>query len=93
MADSKATLSLDLDRELEARLQALAARSGLTLADLAGSVLRAHADDQERLLYELAEDEERWQRYLAGGQTIPFQTVRRRLHRLAGEAARKVERQ
>ena len=40
---------------------------------------------------ELAEDEDRWQRYLIGGQTIPFQSVRGRLHKLAGEAAQKAE--
>ena len=91
MADTKTDPPLTLDPELQARLTALAARSDMSLADLAESVLRAHADEQERLIDELAEDEERWQRYLAGGQSIPFQTVRRKLHRLAAEAAQKVE--
>ena len=89
MADVKTRV--ELDPELEARLTSLAERSGLSLADLARSVLRAHADEQERLIEEFAEDEERWQRYLAGGQTVPFESVRKSLHRLAGEAARKAE--
>ena len=91
MAESDTTLPLNLDPDLVVRLTALAARSGLSLAGLAESVLRAHADEQERTLGELAEDEARWQRYLAGGQTIPFERVREKLHRLAAEAARKAE--
>lgn len=36
---------------------------------------------------ELAEDEERWQRYLRIGRSIPFEAVRARLRALAVEAA------
>lgn len=56
-------------------------------------LLRVHAEEQERLIGELAEDEDRWQRYLAGGQTIPFESVRGRLQKLATEAAGKAEAQ
>ena len=63
----------------------------MSLTDLAESVLRAHADEQERLIAELAEDEERWQRYLAGGKTVSFEDVRKKLHELAGEAAGKAQ--
>ena len=81
------TTSLNIDPELRSRLTSLAARSGTSFADLAESVLRTHADEQERMMDELAEDEERWQRYVAGGQTIPFETVRSHLHGLAAQAA------
>lgn len=91
MDDSNTRLALSLEPELEARLTALARRSGMSLADLAQSVLRAHADEQERVVEEFAEDEQRWQRYLAGGQTIPFDSVRGRLQKLVADAARKAE--
>jgi hypothetical protein len=91
VTESKTSPPLILDPDLAARLTALAARSGQSLADLAQSVLRAHADEQEKVESELAEDEQRWQRYLAGGQTIAFQSVRGRLQKLAAEAARKAE--
>lgn len=61
------------------------------MENLAESILEAHADEHDRLEGELAEDEARWQRYIAGGQTIPFDQVRAKLHKLAGEAARKAE--
>lgn len=79
--------TLHIDPALKARLAALANRSGRTLDDLAQSVLRSHADEQERTAAEYAEDEQRWQRYLQTGQSVPFQTVRSRLQKLAGAAA------
>ncbi len=82
---------LTIEPELRARLMDLAARSGTSLAELVESVLCAHADEQERILDELSEDEERWQRYLADGQNVSFQVVREKLHGLAGEAARKTQ--
>lgn len=91
MADTKNDPLTIHDPALRSRLSALAARAGTSVDDFAQAVLRAHADEQERLLDELAEDEDRWQRYVAGGETIPFETVRGRLRTLAGEAARKAE--
>ena len=91
MDDKTSDPPLSIDPALQSRLEALAARSGVSVTDLALSVLRAHADEQERLIAEFAEDEERWQRYLAGGQTVPFETVRGKLSKLATEAARKAE--
>ena len=83
--------ALPIDPKLHARLAGLAERMGVSLADLVETVLRAHADEQERLDSELAEDEERWRRYLAAGQTISFDSLRGKLHRLAAEAARKAD--
>ena len=91
MADAKSNFPLDLDPELQARLSDLATRAGVSVAGIAESVLRAHVDEQERMNDELNEDEQRWQRYLAGGQTIPFEAVRGKLHKLAWEAAQKAE--
>ena len=91
MADAKPFQTLKLDSELQARLAVLASRAGVSVDALAEAVLRAHADEQERLISELAEDEERWQRYIAGGQTVSFEIVRGKLRKLAGEAARKAE--
>ena len=91
MTDTESSSPLTLDPDLQARLTVLAARAGVSVHALADSVLRAHADEQEQLVDELAEDEERWQRYLAGGQSIAFESVRRRVRELAGEAARKAE--
>ncbi len=91
MTDIKTNKPLTLDPDLQARLTDLAARAGVSLADLADTVLRTHVDEQEQIQVELAEDEHRWQRYLAGGQTIPFEAVRGRLHKLAREAAQKAE--
>ena len=85
--------SLKIDSELRARLTALASRHGTSFEALAEAILRAHADEQERLVDEFAEDEERWQRYLATGESIPFETVRNKLRSLASAAARKVEAQ
>lgn len=86
MSDSKND-TVHIDPALKARLAALASRSGRTLDELAQSVLRSHADEQERGAAEYAEDEQRWQRYLQSGQSVPFETVRSRLQKLAGEAA------
>ncbi len=83
--------NIQIAPDLRVRLMALASRSGVSFSDLAESILRAHADEQERMISELAEDEDRWQRYLAGGQTIPFETVRSHLHGLAAQAAQKAE--
>ena len=91
MAHPKASAQVAIDPELEARLSALAARSGVSLSELAQSVLRSHADEQERLSEELAEDEHRWQRYLSTGESIPFDVVRAQLRRLAREAAQRAE--
>ena len=83
MANSSTMLQLDLDADLEARLKTLAERSGVSLSELAQDVLRAHADEQARVDAELAEDERRWQRYRAGGETVPLESVRERLRSLA----------
>ena len=81
----KSTVSIDPD--LQARLTALASKNGQTVSELAEHVLRGHADQQERLAAEYAEDEERWQRYLETGETIPFDAVRSKLQGMAGKAA------
>ncbi len=83
--------NLTIDADLEARLSALAARTGRTVSDLAETVLRRHADEQERLIAELAEDEARWQHYLASRTSVAFDDVHRRLRHLAAEAAAKSE--
>jgi predicted transcriptional regulator len=83
--------TLQIDPNLRVRLKALASKTGRSFADFAESVLRSHADEEERKILERAEDEQRWQRYLAGGRTIPFETVRNKLHGLAAEAAQKAE--
>ena len=88
MSDSDNS-TVHIDPALKARLVALASRSGRTLDELAQSVLRSHADEQERSAAERAEDEQRWQRYLQSGQSMPFEAVRSRLQKLAGEAARR----
>ncbi len=85
------TKSLPLDAELQARLSALAAKLGRSVEGLAQDILQSHLDEQERLTQEQQEDEERWQRYLATGQSVPYQTVRAKLHRLASEAAQKAD--
>lgn len=82
---------LQIAPNLRVRLTALASKSGKSFGDLAESVLRAHADEQERKIIEEAEDEQRWQRYLSEGNTIPFETVRGKLHGLAAEAAGKAD--
>lgn len=89
MSEKNSTLQIDPD--LRVRLKALASKTGRSITDFAESVLRSHADEEERKILERAEDEQRWQRYLAGGRTIPFETVRNKLHGLAAEAAQKAE--
>ncbi len=88
MSDPKRD-TLDIDPTLKDRLAVLAERSGSTFVELAESVLREHADAQEKTMAEYAEDEERWQRYLKGGKTISLETMRGRLRDLAGDAARR----
>jgi len=83
--------SLHLAPELQVRLRVLAAKSGRTLEELAENILRAHADEQERVVAERQEDEQRWQRYLETGQTISLDSVRGKLHTLAGQSATKAE--
>ena len=78
--------TVELAPDLKVRL---AARSGQTLPELAEAVLRRHADEQERTVAEYADDEQRWQRYLQTGQSVPFQTVQAKLQGLAAEAARR----
>ncbi|MCP4380935.1 MAG: hypothetical protein GY798_05855 [Hyphomicrobiales bacterium] len=83
--------TLQLSRALRTRLESLAAQSGLSFSELAEAVLSAHADAQERRQAEAAEDDARWQRYAEDGQTIPFETIRDKLHGLAARAAQKAE--
>jgi len=91
MSDRQKTVALDAD--LEARLGALASRSGQSVQDLAADILRTHAEEQELRATEEADDEVRWQRYLATGQSVSFDTVRGKLRRLASEAAVKADTQ
>lgn len=79
--------TLTIDPHLKGRLTALASRSGCTYAELAENILRRHADEQERLISEYTEDEERWQRYLQSGKSISFEKMRNRLRQLAADAA------
>ena len=79
--------TLTIDPDLRERLESLADRSGTSIDDLVNAVLSAHADQQEHLLNELAEDEERWQQYLASGRSIPVESVRTRLRSFAGFTA------
>jgi len=88
---SRKNETLQIDPDLRVRLKALASRTGRSFADFAESVLRSHADEQERKIIERAEDEQRWQRYLSEGRTIPFEAVRGKLHGLAAEAAGKAD--
>ena len=46
----------------------------------------ANAEKQSYLIDELAEDEQRWQCYPAGWQAVPFDSVRKSLHRLVAQA-------
>lgn len=82
--------TLNLSPALAARLENLAAQSGLSTSELVEAVLIAHADEQERRQAEFAEDDARWQRYVEDGQAIPFETIRNKLHGLAAQAAQKV---
>jgi predicted transcriptional regulator len=86
MADSKKD-AIEIDPDLKVRLSALASRSGQSFAELAQIVLRTHADEQERAIIEYAEDEQRWQRYLETGKTIPFEKIRAKLQEHSAEAA------
>jgi predicted transcriptional regulator len=86
MTDSKNN-TLEIDTDLKVRLAALASRSGQSFAELAQDILRTHADEQERTIIEYAEDEQRWQRYLETGKTIPFEKIRSKLQGLSAEAA------
>ena len=91
MPDDKRALTIDPD--LRARLDSLAERSGTSVEDLVQAVLAAHADEQERVIDELIDDEARWQRYLSTGQSVPLQQVRDKLIGLAREAGGKAESQ
>ena len=88
MSEKNDTLHIDAD--LMVRIKALASKSGRSFADMAESILRSHADEEDRKLLELADDEQRWQHYLSEGQSVPFATVRHKLRGLAAEAAQKV---
>lgn len=77
--------------DLEVRLGALAEKSGHSVEELADQVLRQHVDDVEQISDEAAELERRWQKYQAGGPAIPVEEFRKKLHRLAAEAAAKAE--
>jgi len=88
MSDRK---TLHISDDLEARLRDIASRSGHTVDELADAVLSAHADAQERGSLEKAEDERRWQRYLETGLTVSLESVRRKLHTLAVDAAGSAE--
>lgn len=79
--------TVPLDPDLLARLGSLASQSGQTLTELAESVLRKHAEEQERMAAEHADDEARWQRYLQTGASVPFEQVRSKLRALSAEAA------
>jgi len=81
--------TLQIDHDLMVRLRTLASRSGRSFDDLAQGVLRRHADEEERKQLEREEDEKRWRRYLEEGETVPLETVRDRLRRLAAKAAQK----
>ena len=84
--------ALTIDPRLRARLDSLAERSGTSVQNLIEAVLAAHADEQEREIDELVEDEARWQRYLTSGRSVPLQQVRDKLVDLAREAGGKAER-
>ncbi|MCP5432251.1 MAG: hypothetical protein H6923_03165 [Alphaproteobacteria bacterium] len=80
---------LPIDTDLRDRLTRLASRTNSSVEDFAVEVLRAHADEMERAAAEEREDEARWQRYLATGKTVSYETVRRKLQGLAAQAGRK----
>jgi predicted transcriptional regulator len=88
MSDQK---TLHISSDLEARLDAIARHTGQTVEELADTVLRAHADAQERDTQEEAEDERRWQRYLETGQSVSLDTVRGKLSTLADQAAKSAD--
>ena len=78
---------LEIAPALRTRLTELAAREGQSLEAFAESVLLHYADAAEQQANEFADDDERWQRYLATGLTIPHPEIRRKLHSLAARAA------
>lgn len=84
---TKETVSIDGD--LKKRLAVIAEREGLTVSELAESVLRLHAEDVERQEAEFAEDDRRWARYLETGESIAFEDFMSELQSLADEAGRK----
>lgn len=92
MSDQK---TLYISSDLEARLGEIAQHTGQTVDELADTVLRAHADAQERDRdsQEEAEDERRWQRYLATGQSVSLEEVRSKLRARTDEAAKALEQQ
>ena len=77
---------IEIDAALNNRLTALVQRDGVSVDDFVTKALKLHADEQERMLGELRQDEERWQRYLASGHAVPFETVRRKLRGMVAEA-------
>ena len=79
--------SVNIDRDLELRLSALAEKRGWSVSDLAQDVLRAHVDAAERYSADLEEDEHRWQRYLETGAAVPVEQVRTKLRKMAADAA------
>ena len=82
-------VTLNISDSLQARLLPVAEKAGMSVGDLAELVLTRHLDEQEGLLSEIVEDEERWQKYLATGEAVDLTTVRNRLQNLAAEAALK----
>ncbi len=50
------------------------------------TILRLHAEAEERANREPSDDETRWQRYRATGEAVPFDRARAHLQELAEEA-------
>jgi len=88
---AESTKSVQVSEDVHYRMKVIAERNGATVDDFADSALRAHVDDVEHGIIEAAEDERRWEHYLNGGKTIPADEFRKKLHRLAAQAAAKVE--
>lgn len=82
MADHE-TGTVELDADLSARLRLLAASMGRDVSSVARDIIRSHMDLAEQGQEFLHEDESRWQQYLATGETLSADEVRRRLHDLA----------
>ncbi|MEM8587714.1 MAG: hypothetical protein AAGG65_06595 [Pseudomonadota bacterium] len=78
---------IQIDAALNNRLTALAERDGVSVDDLVTKTLSRHADERERVMDDLRQDEERWQRYLATGHAVPFESVRRKLRAMVAKAA------